>query len=226
MTCRECGKDTGTEPAILFGRKINPPALCDPCLDIDLAAAEEERRRHEFLGRLNRSGLPREKQAIELEGPAHDLARQWALRDIPVLVLTGPVGTGKTHIAAGATWMALQSRSVRWVEVARVMAQLRASFGDRDRADALSALTGSDSVVLDDLDKAPATEQGLSMIFAAIDARIAEGSPLLITMNSSLGELARRLDPKDTGAGEAIASRLQVGRVISLAGTDRRVVAA
>lgn len=225
MTCRDCGRDLDSKPVILFGREIKPPALCDPCLDIELAAADEERRRHEFLASLSRSKLPRDKQAVELTGPMAELARQWATRQKPIVVLTGPVGVGKTHAAAGAIWLALQHRAVRWVEVARAMTQLRAAFGDRDRADALSALTGSDSVVLDDLDKVPATEQGLSMIFAAIDARIAEGSPLLVTMNSDLAGLAKRLDPKDTGAGEAIVSRLQVGRVIALAGRDRRVAA-
>ena len=223
MTCRDCGRELNAEPAILFGRKINPPPLCDGCLDVELAAADEERRRQEFLSRLARSKLPREKQAIELDGPLADLARKWAAKELPVLVLTGPIGVGKTHTAAAAAWLALRSRSLRWVEVARAMTQLRAAFGDQDRADALSALTGSDSVVLDDLDKVPATEQGLSMIFAAVDARIAEGSPLLVTMNSDLAGLADRLDPKRTGAGEAIASRLQVGRVVKLAGADRRV---
>lgn len=225
MTCRDCGRELSAEPAFLFGRKVNPPTLCDACLETELAAAEEQRQVQAFISRTARSGLPNEKQRIQLDGKARSIAAEWASGRLPVLVLTGPVGVGKTHLAAGATWLALRSRQVRWVEVARAMTKLRASFGDRDRADALSALTGSDSVVLDDLDKVPATEAGLSMIFAAIDARIAEGSPLLVTMNTGLEGLAKRLDPKGTGAGEAIASRLQVGRVIGLAGADRRVAA-
>ena len=112
--------------------------------------------------------------------------------------------------SGGSRWAALSTR-------------LRASFGDQDRAEALSALdSGSDSVVLDDLDKVPATEAGLATIFAAIDARVAEGSPLLVTMNNDLDGLARRLDPKASGVGEAIASRLQVGRVVGSTGRDRR----
>lgn len=225
MICRNCGRDLDSATAIIFGRTVNPPTLCDPCLEEDEAAVEEQRQANAFLSRLARSGLPRGKQGIELDGNAQRLAAEWASGDLPVLVLYGPVGVGKTHTAAGATWLALRSRQVRWVEVARAMTRLRASFGDRDRAGALSALTGSDSVVLDDLDKVPATEAGLATIFAAIDARVAEGSPLLVTMNNDLDGLARRLDPKVSGVGEAIASRLQVGRVVGSTGTDRRAAA-
>ena len=222
MTCRECGATWNAQPAILFGRKVSPPSLCDTCLDADLEAAAKDKRRQDFVARIARSGLPAEKQNLKVDGPAATRAAQWANGDLPVLILTGPVGVGKTHLAAAATWQALHTRTVRWVEVARAMTQLRASFGDQARARALSALTGSDSVVLDDLDKVPATEQGLAAIFGAIDARIASGAPLLVTMNIGLSELAHRLDPKGLGAGEAIASRLQVGALVGLQGEDRR----
>lgn len=225
MTCRDCGCDITTEPAILFGRKIQPPNLCDDCVERQLAADDLTRRRREFVDRVNRSQMPKGKRGIVLDGPMADVAGQWARREIPVLVLTGPVGVGKTHAAAAAAWLALQSRSVRWIAVARAMSQLRASFGDEARAAALSALTGEDSVILDDLDKVPATEAGLSTIFAAIDGRIASGAPILVTMNADLHGLANRLDPNRSGAGEAIASRLSVGRIVALSGRDRRLAA-
>lgn len=225
ITCRECGATWEATPAILFGRKVMPPSICDTCLDRDLEESAKRQRRNEFRTRVAKSNLPGTKHRITIDGPAASRAEQWAAGELPVLVLTGPVGVGKTHLAAAAAWKALQTRSVRWVEVARAMTQLRASFGDQDRAAALSALTGADSVVLDDIDKVPATEQGLAVMFGAIDARIASGAPLLVTMNVGLAQLAHRLDPKGNGTGEAIASRLQVGSVVALQGGDRRVAA-
>lgn len=227
-TCRTCGAVFHSEPVMWRGRNVVPASsLCSPCQQEADKAEKKAERQNAWLANRSRAGLPLDKwDAIRPDEPLIPTMAAWAKGEIPLLVLTGPVGVGKTEAAAWAIWRAWWYRSVRWISVALAMGQLRASFGDEARAEALRSLTGSGSVVLDDIDKVPATEAGLSMLFAAIDSRIAQGSPLLVTMNTSLGQLAAQIDrSKGAQLGGAIASRLASGQVIVMEGKDRRLAA-
>lgn len=228
ITCRECGNEFWAEPVIWRGRNIIPASsLCEPCLRAEDAAKQERDRRNAWVMNRNRANVPKNLWNVSRRPDGLTPAlTDWINGETQMLVLSGPVGVGKTFAAAWAIWRAWQHRGVRWVAVARAMGQLRASFGDEDRATALQSLMGDRSVVLDDIDKVPGTEQGLSMLLAAIDARVAENSPVLVTMNSSISTLGQQLEGRKGGhIGEAIASRLASGKVISLAGDDKRMAA-
>lgn len=143
---------------------------------------------------------------------------RWSADHVAGLCLTGPIGVGKTHLAAAACWFRLQSRPTRWVSGAKLMTQIRASFDDPGRKAAVSAVTGGGAIVIDDLDKISGSDYAKEVAFAAIDNRIAEKAPLLVTTNKAMSEIGEQL-------GDAIASRLAgYCEVIRMQGEDRRLL--
>lgn len=228
VTCRDCGKKRDVEPVMWRGRNVIPMnSRCDECSEKEDQRELEAARRDAWLNNRNRSLMP--QHLWKPDRPAAEVVptlQRWITGEETLVVLIGPVGVGKTFAAAWAAERAWFRRQVRWVGVARAMGQLRASFGDEDRAEALRSFTGDGSAVLDDIDKVPATETGLANLFSAIDSRLASGSPLLVTANSSLGELASKIEQRKGGQlGEAIASRLAGGTVLRMDGDDRRLAA-
>lgn len=147
-------------------------------------------------------------------------AARWAAGELDALVLTGPIGVGKTWIAAASAWTRLERGKLVWFSAPVLLARLSAGFDSQLRHQALEVLTGHTCLVLDDLDKTRPTEYGAEALFCAIDERIAKGVPILATANLGLGEIAGRYPEP---YGEAIASRLAAGTIIPVAGRDRRV---
>jgi DNA replication protein DnaC len=199
----------------ICGNESTDGGLCAGCREF---AAEERLKRRQL--RIDRSGLPSDLRRLSMlssSPAANEAARQWASGQARGLCLTGPVGVGKTYLAAAAAWKRLQDFSVRWVSVARLMTQLRAGFGSEMKAQADRIVAGNGAIVLDDLDKANPTEYGKEVLFAAIDGRVEEGAPLLVTTNLPLSKLGDKL-------GAPIASRLAGYCVtVRMQGEDRRL---
>lgn len=237
-TCHGCGSTvTVPVPADIGGRALSYaqriPVLCDQCAEqadqVD-RDREVQAKRREHQARIDRSGLPGALQGELLQRLTQQdpavlaAARRWAAGDLAGLLLTGPVGAGKTTIAAAATWERLSQRGVLWRECPRLFAQLGTGLGSAARDDALAVLLDRGALVLDDLDKARPTEYGAEHMFAAIDARLTSSQPLLVTANLTLGELAERWPAP---YGEAIASRLRATcQSCHVEGPDRRTTSA
>jgi len=185
------------------------------------AAYEESKRADRLNARIARSGLPgalrRQSFLAAKSDAATAAARRWADGEIKGLCLTGPVGSGKTWLAATAAWERLQRHPLQWVSVARMMSQLRSGFGTEDKETATRIVTGTGSIVLDDLDKANPTDYGREILFAAIDGRVAEGSSILVTTNKALSQI-------ESLYGAPVASRLAGHcEVVRMTGNDRRL---
>lgn len=183
-------------------------------------AYESFKRSERLNHRIERSGLPWDLRNQILgagTGEHADAARRWAAGETRGLCLTGPVGVGKTWLAGAAAWARLQDHPLQWVSVARMMSQLRSGFGSEAKANADRIVTGTGSIVLDDLDKASPSEFGKEVIFAAIDGRVAEGSSILVTTNKALSQI-------EALYGAPVASRLAgYCEVVRMAGADRRL---
>lgn len=235
--CSDCGAQVERSldglPPKLREMLARTPFCCADCVAAEEQQereqeAERQRQRDEEAHhrRIRASGLPDTLHDITaldrdaLRADAIDAARAWATGEPHGLLLHGPVGTGKTRLAAAAAWALLARRSLRWYSVPVLLARLGAGFETPQRDQALDALTGTHALVLDDLDKARPTEYGGEQIFLAIDSRLAAGVPLLATSNRTVDELAKRWPEP---YGEAIASRLTgYCQVCEVGGDDRR----
>jgi DNA replication protein DnaC len=221
VPCLRCRRDAGDAiPDGLSGRWLETllrvGVLCGDCSAADEAEREREdaeraaRAHQEAVNRRRReAGLPELLRGLELADPDHpeavDAAARWAGSETPGLLLTGPVGVGKTHMAAAAAWRRLELGPLRWFSVPVLFAHLALSFENRLHEAAVGTLAGSVALVLDDLDKARPTEYAAEQIFAAVDQRVTAGAALAITTNLGLDDLAAKW-PEPYGA--AIVDRL------------------
>ncbi|MGW0602715.1 ATP-binding protein [Streptomyces sp. NPDC002640] len=136
----------------------------------------------------------------------------------PSLLIAGPTGTGKTHLAYGAI-RTLLARGVRlrWeaTTTADLYARLRSRAGHDTERD-LRTLARSPLLFLDDLGAAKTSEWTEELTYRLINHRYEHMLPTLITTNLPTAELRATL-------GDRVASRLaeMTDRVI-LTGPDRR----
>lgn len=192
---------------------------------------EEERVAEHFARRRHRAGLPAkwaEQTFVDLEddelrAPARGDARAWSTGELRGLILWGPVGRGKTALAAAAANQRLLISPVRWLPVSELLLDLRMPFESREYQQAMRALVAGrgTALVLDDLDKMRATEHAVQPLYVAVNSWIEAELPLLVTLNRSLDELAEWLPET---FGEAIASRLAgYCQQREVKGVDRRL---
>jgi DNA replication protein DnaC len=237
--CQSCGKDTPDDRVPLpFGdRTALAPLYCPPCAvslersaDERQAALDEEHRQATFSERIRRSGLPRAYyeadctlDTLDTAGrvDALDAARRFGAGELLGLLLIGPIGVGKSSIAAAAAkrYM-LNVGSLRWLPVHQITVHLGLPFDDPVRADTIKALSASKALALDDLDKTRPTAYAAEPLFSAIDRAVSERQPLVVTSNLDLAQLATHWpDP----FGVALASRLAgYCETWKIQGTDRR----
>lgn len=211
------------------------PLLCDACAqreqaehDAELAAQQERQQRMQRRQRLEAAGIPAELQDVRLDAldragceAALEHAHRWAQGRLRGLMLTGPFGTGKTTIAAGALRARLDRAPGRWASAPMLMARLGSGMGSRQREWALDLLSARHALVIDDLDKTRPTEYGAEQIFLAVDNSVTAGQALLVTTNLSAAQLAAKWPAP---FGEAIVSRLAgYCTAITVTGDDRRL---
>ena len=95
------------------------------------------------------------------------------------------------------------------------------SFTDEGREQLAAVLTGSGPLVLDDIDKTSLGDWVAGQLFAAIDNRLANDRPLLITSNLDVSGLVGLFPERFRRAvGSRIAGSCEV---VELKGSDRRL---
>lgn len=192
-------------------------------------------REREHAERIARSGLPPQWLRVpvaRLASPQHGqedgfaAANRWVEGRGLGVSLHGPVGRGKTHIAAYAVrrWLD-HERDVRWFNVATLSHVLSTEPFDSPRyAATMAAMRPADrptALVLDDLDKiARPDARTLNPLYVLLNTWIESGYPVFVTANADEDGVARTFGK---GIGEAIVSRV-AGHctAIPVGGPDRR----
>ena len=121
------------------------------------------------------------------------------------LFITGPKGTGKTHLAAAiANQLMQEGTAVICMTMIDLLDRIKQTYEKQKQWGAsegsvLNTYKEVPLLIIDDMGKEPATEWAVSKIYAIINARYEAYLPTIITTNYSDSELVRRLTPRETG---------------------------
>lgn len=235
LHCGKCGEPrqyrerdwlgTGTERLL--------PVAC-ACVREERRAFEErmkaEERRRE-LDKLRRAGFPdaeMRKWAFDRDdgasGKAGDVARRYVanfprmMESGKGLLLYGPVGTGKSFLAACiANALIDRGTPCLMTNFSRIVNQLQESFDGRQKY--IDGLNRFDLLILDDLAAERDTDYMWENIMNVVDARYRAGLPLIVTTNLSLADFRQAADVRR----ERVYSRLvEMCIPVKVAGADRR----
>lgn len=221
--CSICG-DTGVVPG------ANVVCRC-PSGRAEAMRQKELQLQDELNRRWVDSQVPRRFRDYRLEGAPNQAVaaqvRAW-LDDRPLetganLLITGPVGVGKTGLAIGALWE-LQTYdphgrgpgrygNVRFAGVPALLDALRPDSGD---SQAMRLCQWASCLVLDDLGASRGTDWERERLYVLINHRYEAQKPTIVTTNVGIRELAESL-------GERTISRLtELAGVVVADGSDLR----
>ncbi|MEM0138510.1 MAG: ATP-binding protein [Thermoplasmatales archaeon] len=241
MTCAHCGAEMRYRwaPVADSGWWI-PPAPCTCPGAVEAAEAkragrEREERQRRMVERdrlLMRSGLPAKylratfDAAVATDHNREVLAKAREFADKPAggLLLSGPVGRGKTYVAACIVNHRLDK--LQWTvfgNVVSLLGRIRRTYDEwsrEDEWDVVNELTSVPVLVLDDLGKDRVTDWVEQTLYQVIDTRYRENRPLIVTTNLGLRDLRDRYPE----VGPALVSRIvDMCRGFRLDGPDWRM---
>lgn len=141
------------------------------------------------------------------------------------LLLTGPVGTGKTHLAAAiANSLLNKLYSVYFGNVVDILSFIKSTYNkdsDISEREAINIMTEKvDLFIIDDLGKEDNKEYAATMLYQLINKVYENEKPIVITTNYNSIELSRKLGER----GQAIVSRItEMCEPVILKGEDWRL---
>jgi DNA replication protein DnaC len=256
--------------ALIFAAQDGPDPVyaCALCQDRGFILSETEgrraaatcecRRRAALESSLRKAGLPQRYQEASLlnfdraASPAATVGLQaakrfveaWPLTPLPGLLLTGTVGTGKTHLTVAILRTLVMGRGAigRFVDFGSLLKQLRSSYGENaslDEAEILRPVLQCDVLALDEIGAQKPSDWVSDVIEHILNTRYNEHRTTLITTNLPFREPAgtrftaeERSTPLQLGeslgdrVGMRMFSRLQeMCEVIEMNGADYRAKA-
>jgi len=191
--------------------------VCDACDE------KEEEQRIQDREKKIRTMVPRIFRLARLEDFHPDAvapALSWCKDPKGFLLICGPCGTGKTHLAASVLMEGRrQGKSVGIYYCGQMFTDLRASF-DRDSEisehDLIDQFTAKQPIIFDDIGVTPNRDYVSEIWYQIIDTRYKEQLPTIFTCNLMPKDMAQVL-------GERITSRACSGTILKMVGDDRRI---
>jgi DNA replication protein DnaC len=165
-------------------------------LDFLQVLCHDEITRREAMGitrRLRRARFEHPVTLEEFDFTANPKLPAAQIRDLAALrwlaagesvVLHGPVGVGKTHIAQGLGHLAVRrGADVRFTKTSRALADLAGGHADRTWPRRLAELTRPDLLILDDFAMRELTPGQADDLYELVSERARTGRSLVITAN-------------------------------------------
>jgi DNA replication protein DnaC len=152
-----------------------------------------------------------------------ELARLEFLERAENVVLVGPPGTGKTHLATALALAACQARKrVLFAYVPTLLDQLVAAAVDRSLGRRLRDLGKLDILVLDELGYLPMDAQRASLFFQLVSHRYERGS-IVVTTNKPFDQWGQVFGGDDVMAAAILDRLLHHCHVIATHGPSYRM---
>jgi len=202
---------------------------------------------HQQQDRIAGAGIPPEYRGCRLDTyraytpaltEALDLARAYAARfpvmleksDPTGLLLIGPAGVGKTHLAAAMLHAIIARTGIhgRFCKMGELLRQMRDSYNptiQTTERQILEPVLTCDLLVLDDLGRERLTEWVADTMDLIIDTRYSAGKPILVTTNYPDLDDSTEVNGLWWRVGFRTRSRLhKMCRAVTLDGADYRDV--
>ena len=199
-------------------------ANCTQCQDSGwvLSGDRVAKRCACFQEKVIRATVPARYQNSSLEDFSEELSqyvRNWnGQSPTRSLLLTGPTGTGKTHMAAAIVRLRVEGdRPVVFKRASAFYSAVRESFNQPNVSEAavMREYGKSPMLVLDDLGSGSLSDHERRCTLELLDMRLDDLRPMVVTSNWTIEQIRERMD-------ERIASRLSEFLVLAFVGLDRR----